>query len=143
MLDCFDFSRCESSKKVYIHPVDKRFDAAPQSVTYRNILKHFQESDYYTDDPNEACIFLLGIDTTDRDVRSQNYVKSVNEYISSLDQVIWNNGRNHLIFNFYHGTFPDYDDHNLNFDTGEAMIARASSSENVSGEKRRTGKQRN
>uniref|UniRef100_A0A1I7T527 Exostosin domain-containing protein n=2 Tax=Caenorhabditis tropicalis TaxID=1561998 RepID=A0A1I7T527_9PELO len=107
-------------------------------------MKHFQErfeipignvlmprfSEHITNDPNEACIFLLGIDTTDRDIRSQNYVKNVNEYIESLDPAYWNNGRNHLIFNFYHGTFPDYDDHNLNFDSGEAMIARASSSEN-------------
>ena len=62
---------------------------------------------------------------------SLNYVKNVNEYIESLDQAVWNNGRNHLIYNFYHGTFPDYDDHNLNFNTGEAIIARASSSENV------------
>ncbi|PIC34382.1 hypothetical protein B9Z55_014052 [Caenorhabditis nigoni] len=129
MSDCFDFSRCSSSKKLYIHPMEKRFEEQPQSQIYTKILKHFQESDHYTDDPNEACIFLLGIDTTDRDIRSQNYVKNVPEYIDSLDPAVWNNGRNHLIFNFYHGTFPDYDDHNLNFDTGEAMIARASSSD--------------
>lgn len=110
--------------------METRFEESPQSVIYRKILKHYQESEHYTDDPNEACLFLLGIDTTDRDVRSQNYVKNVNDYIESLDPAVWNNGRNHLIFNFYHGTFPDYDDHNLNFDTGEAMIARASSSEN-------------
>ncbi|CAI2351721.1 unnamed protein product [Caenorhabditis sp. 36 PRJEB53466] len=130
MSDCFDLSRCEFSKKVYIHPLVKPFDQTPQSVTYEKILKHFQESDYFTNDPNEACLLLLGIDTTDRDVRSQNYVKNVDEYIGSLDPAVWNNGRNHLVFNFYHGTFPDYDDHNLNFNTGEAMIARASSSEN-------------
>nr|AAC47509.1 multiple exostoses homolog 1 [Caenorhabditis elegans] len=130
MSNCFDFSKCSTSKKVYIHPMEKRFEESPQSVIYSKILKHFLESNHYTNDPNEACIFLLGIDTTDRDVRSQNYVKNVNDYIESLDPSVWNNGRNHLIFNFYHGTFPDYDDHNLNFDTGEAMIARASSSEN-------------
>ncbi|CAL2040488.1 unnamed protein product [Caenorhabditis brenneri] len=130
MEDCFDFDRCSNSKKVYIHPMEKIFEVAPQSAIYSKILKYFQESEHYTNNPNEACIFLLGIDTTDRDVRSQNYVKNVNEYIDSLDPAVWNNGRNHLIFNFYHGTFPDYDDHNLGFDTGEAMIARASSSEN-------------
>uniref|UniRef100_A0A8R1IHS7 Exostosin domain-containing protein n=1 Tax=Caenorhabditis japonica TaxID=281687 RepID=A0A8R1IHS7_CAEJA len=129
MATCFDFFRCSASKKVYIHPIDSRFEQSPQSVSYEKILKHFQESDHYTNDPNEACLFLLGIDTTDRDVRSQNYVKNVNEYIQSLDPSVWNGGRNHIIFNFYHGTFPDYDDHNLNFGSGEAMIARASSTE--------------
>ncbi|CAB3406003.1 unnamed protein product [Caenorhabditis bovis] len=129
MQNCFDFQRCQFSRKLYIHPVVNEFEQLPKSQVWQRMLQYFQNSEYYTDDPNEACLFLLGIDTTDRDIRSQNYVKNVPEYIAQLDQSVWNDGRNHLIFNFYHGTFPDYDDHNLNFDTGLAMIARASAND--------------
>ena len=40
-------------------------------------------------------------------------------------------GINHVIFTLYHGTFPDYADHNLGFETGKAIIARASPSVQV------------
>ncbi|CAI5449751.1 unnamed protein product [Caenorhabditis angaria] len=129
MENCFDFEKCRNSRKVYIHPVIEKFETSPKSGIYRNVLRFVEESDLFTSDPNSACIFLLGIDTTDRDIKSSNYVKNIAEYIESLDQVVWNNGTNHLIFNLYHGTFPDYDDHNLGFDTQNAIIARASSSE--------------
>ena len=57
---------------------------------------------------------------------SENFVKQVHELVHMLPPEIWNEGRNHIIFNLYHGTFPDYSDHDLGFDVGYAMIARAS-----------------
>ena len=46
----------------------------------------------------------------------------------------WNNGQNHLVFNLYSGTWPDYNE-DLSFDLGKAILAKAS----ISFEKYRSG----
>uniref|UniRef100_A0A0K0DA81 Exostosin domain-containing protein n=1 Tax=Angiostrongylus cantonensis TaxID=6313 RepID=A0A0K0DA81_ANGCA len=84
-------------------------------------------SRYAVSDPSKACLYIVSVDTIDRDKISENYVRNVDRYISNLPADVWNDGTNHIIFNLYHGTFPDYSDHNLGFTTGKAMIARASS----------------
>lgn len=62
---------------------------------------------------------------------SENYIGDLDGLIASLPADIWNEGRNHLIFNLYHGTYPDYSDENLGFNHGYAIIARASANEKV------------
>ena len=60
-------------------------------------------------------------DTLDRDIGSTEFVKNLQQKVNSLPT--WNNGRNHIIFNLYSGTWPDY-----NEDLGERwflMIADA------------------
>ncbi|VBB30718.1 unnamed protein product [Acanthocheilonema viteae] len=130
MSQCFDLSRCltHDEFRVYVYPSDNR---SLMSIVYSNILKVIRESTYYTDDPQKACLFVLSIDTVDRDKRSENYVKYVNELIGNLPTEIWNHGRNHIIFNLYHGTYPDYSDHDLGFDIGYALIARASANTRI------------
>ncbi|XP_054910931.1 exostosin-1c isoform X2 [Poeciliopsis prolifica] len=121
---CFDFSRCRrrgrEGFRVYIYPAEK---GDRVSESYRKILTSIAESRYYTPDPREACLFVLGIDTLDRDQLSGQFVPNMDERIRSFPS--WNDGRNHLIFNLYSGTWPNYTE-DLGFNVGQAILAKAS-----------------
>ncbi|XP_009319966.1 PREDICTED: exostosin-1 [Pygoscelis adeliae] len=82
-----------------------------------------EASRFYTSDPGQACLFVLSLDTLDRDQLSPQYVHNLRSKVQSLH--LWNNGRNHLIFNLYSGTWPDYTE-DVGFDIGQAMLAKAS-----------------
>lgn len=99
------------------NPGDKR------SLLYSKILRALKESKYHTLDPREACVFIPSVDTLDRDRLSPDYIHGLAAKIKSLP--LWNGGRNHLLFNVYSGTWPDYSE-GLDFDFGHAMLARAS-----------------
>uniref|UniRef100_A0A8D3DSC6 Exostosin-1c n=1 Tax=Scophthalmus maximus TaxID=52904 RepID=A0A8D3DSC6_SCOMX len=124
METCFDFSRCRrrgrEGFRVYIYPSEKNDHV---SESYRKILASIGESRYYTSDPREACLFVLGIDTLDRDQLSGQFVPSMDERIRGFP--LWNDGRNHLIFNLYSGTWPNYTE-DLGFNIGQAILAKAS-----------------
>ncbi|XP_062889751.1 exostosin-1-like [Mobula hypostoma] len=121
METCFDLSLCEKRGfRVYIYPQSKTDKV---SESYQKILSSIQESRYYTPEPRQACLFVMGIDTLDRDQLSLQYIHNVDAKIQSSP--LWNNGRNHLIFNLYSGTWPDYTE-DLGFDIGQAMVAKAS-----------------
>ncbi|XP_041975092.1 exostosin-1 [Aricia agestis] len=122
MATCFDFSKCGSEPKVYVYPTD-----GPVSATYRKVLSVVRDSRYATSDPNEACLFIPAVDTLDADPLSPEHVSDVASKLSRLPY--WKNGRNHLIFNLYSGTWPDYAEGALGFDPAEAILARASASE--------------
>lgn len=119
---CFDFSKCGSDPKIFVYPSD-----GTVSASYRKVLSVIRESRYVTRDPNEACLFVPAIDTLDADPLSSEHVSDVASRLSRLPY--WRNGRNHLIFNLYAGTWPDYAEDSLGFDPGEAILARASASE--------------
>ncbi|WKX93899.1 hypothetical protein Q1695_011286 [Nippostrongylus brasiliensis] len=125
MHTCFDYKKCSSDLKVYVYP---DVEGLQPSEVYRKILTAIRESRYFVSDPSQACLFVVSVDTIDRDRISENFVRDVDRYLSGLPSDIWNNGMNHIIFNLYHGTYPDYSDHNLGFSTAKAMIARASPS---------------
>ncbi|KAK6474157.1 exostosin-1c-like [Huso huso] len=121
METCFDFSKCEKfGFKVYVYPLEK---GDRVSESYQKIITSIVESRYYTPNPQEACLFVLNIDTLDRDQLSVQYVHNVNERIRGFP--LWNDGRNHLVFNLYSGTWPNYTE-DLGLDLGQAILAKAS-----------------
>lgn len=125
METCFDFSRCRKDFKVYVYPQEE--SVIGPSPSYQKLLNVLVESRYYTSDPAQACLFVLGVDTLDRDRLSPHYVRNLQARIQRLSY--WNNGLNHIVFNLYSGTWPNYTENNLDFEYGMAILAKASMSE--------------
>ncbi|XP_008640850.2 PREDICTED: LOW QUALITY PROTEIN: exostosin-1 [Corvus brachyrhynchos] len=94
-----------------------------EDKTLSCVLAAIEGSRFYTSDPGQACLSFLSLDTLDRDQLSPQYVHNLRSKVQSLH--LWNNGRNHLIFNLYSGTWPDYTE-DVGFDIGQAMLAKAS-----------------
>ena len=68
---------------------------------------------------------MLALDTIDRDpLSTSRFIVDLNERIKDIGK-IWNGGQNFIIFNLYSGTWPEYLEE-LYFDTGKAMLAKAS-----------------
>ncbi|ESN98566.1 hypothetical protein HELRODRAFT_119925, partial [Helobdella robusta] len=126
MHNCFDTSIClKNGFKVYIYPVESYEKEI--SSTYREILSSIRRSRYFTSDPSAACLFILSLDTLDRDPLSKSFVKGLRGKLNHLKY--WRHGINHLIFNLYSGTWPDYKEMDIGFDVGMAMIAKTSLSQ--------------
>ncbi|KAJ1158574.1 hypothetical protein NDU88_011262 [Pleurodeles waltl] len=122
MQNCFDFSLCQRwGFWVYVYP--QSVETPPPSSTYRKVLGALQASRFYTTDPGRACLFVPPVDTLDRDRLSGEYVAGARARLQALP--LWNGGRNHLVFNLYSGSWPDYGEE-LGLDLGQAMLARAS-----------------
>lgn len=104
MESCFDFSKCYDNFLVYVYPPepDNSLGSTPQiSANYQKLLTAITESRYYTSDPEKACLFVLSIDTLDRDTLSEDLVRNIPQSLQRLPY--WNNGKNHIIFNLYSG----------------------------------------
>lgn len=116
---CFDTSKCSSDFRIYVYPDS---DELPVSGLYRKFLRILRNSQYYTSDPDKACVLIPSWDTLDRDQLSDEYTQNLP---SPLTLPHWNHGRNHLFFNLYSGSWPTYEE-SLDFPTGQAMVAKAS-----------------
>ena len=67
---------------------------------------------------------MLTIDAMDRDPLSKDrFVKNFGGRLANING--WNGGRNHIIFNLFSGTWPEYLEE-LGFDLGYAILAKAS-----------------
>ena len=124
MLNCFNLEMCKHDFKFYLYPV---FNGSllQLSRNFQKVLNALRRSEYATNDPEEACIFIPMIDVLDRDVLSAGYVPT-NEVESALrTNPYWNRGENNLLFNFFSGTYPHYSEY-VDFDTGKAILAKTS-----------------
>ena len=121
MQRCFDATKCHVDNfKIYLYNTS---DIAHVSVIYKNILATLNSTAYVTTNASEACLLILPFDTLSRDRLSANYVKNLNELIGGLAH--WNSGRNHLIFNMYSGSYPNYAEQ-LEIDANFSIIVKAS-----------------
>lgn len=140
MSNCFDHSRClkdNSSLKVYIVPAFERdyfseninqssTTLGESNIIHQNILKIIKESKYYEADPEKACLFVLEDDTLDRDPLSPSFRPNLPTSLFGSDNFY---GMNHLVFNLYSGTWPDYKENDFaGLQFGAAIIAKASNS---------------
>lgn len=120
MHSCFDFAKCRGRDfKVYVYPSES--DAPPASAVYQRILRVIRQSSFATTDASEACVLVPAVDTLDRDPLSPDYARAAR----LTDSPLWNGGQNHLIFNLFSGTWPDYSEE-LGLDIGLAMLAKSS-----------------
>ncbi|KAL4096710.1 hypothetical protein QTP88_021613 [Uroleucon formosanum] len=130
METCFDSSRCENNFRVFVYPLSELETSglmtSTRSVLYQKMLDIIVESRYYTDEYTKACVFVIAIDTLDRDPLSPDYLRNIPMKMQRLRH--WNGGRNHVIFNLYSGSWPDYNEDDLGFHTGDAILAKASMS---------------
>lgn len=130
METCFDSSRCENDFRVFVYPLSELETSglmtSTRSVLYQKMLDIIVESRYYTDEYTKACVFVIAIDTLDRDPLSPDYLRNIPMKMQRLRH--WNGGRNHVIFNLYSGSWPDYNEDDLGFHTGDAILAKASMS---------------
>ncbi|XP_052872324.1 exostosin-2 [Anopheles cruzii] len=134
--DCFNVYRCGQRSVVgidgeqehiliYVYPLKEYSDADSKRPAHQlsreffTIVKTVVNSPYYTANPNEACLFLPTIDTLNQNRMDTNLVGKA---LASLPY--WENGENHLLFNFLAGSKPDYSTV-LDVNTDRAMILGA------------------
>ncbi|XP_025198529.1 exostosin-2 [Melanaphis sacchari] len=125
--DCFNIYRCghkfNGDFKVYVYPMARHVDqdfipiGGKMSKEYHTILNTIVESQYYTKNPEEACVFVPPIDTLNQ---NRFRVKETSQALALLPH--WNDGQNHLIFNMVPGTAPDYKTF-VELSIGKAMVA--------------------
>ena len=124
MLNCFNLEKCKNDFKFHLYPVSNG-SHFQLSRNFQKVLSALRRSEYATNDPKEACVFIPMIDVLDRDVLSAGYVPT-NEIESALrTSPYWNSGENNLLFNFFSGTYPHYSEY-VDFDTGKAILAKTS-----------------
>lgn len=106
-----------------IHIYPEAFKVSSISSTYQKILSVIETSSYFEPNASKACLFISRYDYLDRDPLSPDFQKNL-PTSPSID-----NGKNHIFFNLYSGTWPDYNEMDFaGYDPGYSMIFKASSS---------------
>ncbi|XP_050417869.1 exostosin-2 [Patella vulgata] len=124
---CLEVYQCgyndETKISVYVYPIKSFEDENSEELTlsrskeFDEILQAITDSDFYTSDPNTACLFIPSVDMLNQNNLN---LKNVGRVLASLEW--WKDGSNHLLFNMVAGSSPDF--HSVvEVDTGRAVIA--------------------
>lgn len=133
MSNCFDYSKCRHPGPMRVSIVPSKFPyeetinetLVESNLIHQKILQIVKESKHYEPNLDKACIFILKDDTLDRDPLSQSFRPELVDIISKDSSY----GMNHLVFNLYSGTWPDYrEDDFAGLRFGAAIMAKASTS---------------
>jgi len=125
MFNCFDVYRCgvvgKGGLKVYIHPPTiytkpSGEEVAPLTSEYYEMLEAVYSSEFYTNDPAQACLFLPSVDLLNLREQDRSWVSR-----ALASHPLWNKGRNHLVFSLIPPATPP--------PTGEAILATAAISQ--------------
>ncbi len=82
-------------------------------------------SEYYTTDPDQACIFVPVLDLLNEfQLKEPSQASKALEFASYPHWNELNNGENHLLFSFYPGSLTSSES-KLNLSHGRAMVAAA------------------
>ena len=140
MSNCFNWGRCldvmqseNASLRIHVYPSQEEEETYLQSahgyhniyktsLSYNKILNSIRSSIHFEPDAKKACLFVSRFDTLSRDPKDPFFIKLLNAHFYPLDD-----GRNHLIFNLFSGTWPDYQELDfLGFDPRKAILVKAS-----------------
>lgn len=118
--DCFDIYACgnhpvhENKIGVYVYPLRTYLSTLDEAGghgpafqltrEYYAMLEAITKSDYYTPNPRDACIFVPSIDTLNQVMLDDPAL--VGRALNTLP--LWNEGRNHLVFNYVPGAAPHF-----------------------------------
>lgn len=69
---------------MYVYPLDEKSQV---SDSYLKVLNTLTESHYYTNNPDEACIFVLGLDTLDRDPVIKHFLFNKDYWTSNITYI--------------------------------------------------------
>ncbi len=125
MRTCFNLTRCTWDKPFKVYIPSSLTNHTLNSGIYKRILSLIKNSKYNTDRQDDACLYLLPVDTLDRDHLSMNYARNLSWHIEQLNQT-WSNGTNYLVLNLYAGSWPNYTTSELNFMKNKSILAQAS-----------------
>ena len=129
---CFDLFRCHVDNnwkiKAYVYPPVKYqttdgADVFPEtSNEFAAIMKAIKQSKFWTNKTEEACIFVPNMDMLSERSLLRGFAGKA---LPSLDH--WNNGQNHLLFNFFQEKTSSANP--LTINTGKALVASGSFNE--------------
>ena len=129
LFDCFDFSRCSFSSGFPVFVYQRSFGNLTLELT-TEIFQLLKRSPYYTAEPEEACLYIVIVGS----IKPAGHWKNKSQLETDLHSLpYWKgNGKNHLLLHLKPGRRNFTSILSLNVDTGFALVAQSTFSNNKS-----------